>query len=252
MSFVDTWDSGQPGANWDTGLQWDVNVGPSVGDVSAWVNLITSEHRSQPNFVLMVSSTLQPLADIIAVLSSMPGLYDLDTAVGSQLDADGVWVGVGRSIAVPLSGVFFSWDTVGLGWSQGNWTPGINVNELILLPDTQYRTLLYARIAANHWDGSVPQAYQIWNMIFSGTGFGILIQDLQGMNMTLALTGPVPDAVTRALFTGGYLNLKPAGVRINRYYTPAQDNVPYFGWGVANDNIAGWDLGYWGVSSPGM
>jgi hypothetical protein len=71
------------------------------------------------------------------------------------------------------------------------------------------------------------------------------------MHMAMALTGPIPDVVTQALFIGGYFDLKPAGVRIDKYYLPAEPNVPYFGFGVNNDNIAGWGIGYWGATSPG-
>jgi hypothetical protein len=250
-SFIGTWDTGYPRALWDAGLQWDVNVGPSTGSVAFWLSLVTSEYASQPNYMAMLSITFQPMADIIAVLESIPTAYDLDTAVGSQLDTDGVWVGISRNITTPISGVFFSWQTPGLGWDQGNWTPGINLTDLIQLPDAQYRTLLYAKIAANHWNGSIPGAYAVFDEVFAGTGFGVLIQDLQGMHMAYALTGPIPDAVTRALFVSGYFNLKPAGVRIDKYYTPAAPNVPYFGFDVENDNIAGWGVGYWGVTSPG-
>ncbi len=72
------------------------------------------------------------------------------------------------------------------------------------------------------------------------------------MHIIFALTGPVPSAVTKALFIGGYLDLKPAGVRIDRYYTPAVPNAPYFGWGVNNSGIGGWAVGAWGVPSPGL
>lgn len=249
--LITTWDSGLPNANWDSGLQWDVNLPPGTGSVAAWLALVTSEHASQPNYMAMLSVTFQPLADTIAVLESIPALYDVDFAVGSQLDTVGVWVGISRNITVPLEGVFFSWDTPGLGWGEGNWITSITATQLISLPDTQYRTLLYAKIAANHWNGSIPGAYAVFDTIFAGTGFGVLIQDLQGMHMAMALTGPIPDAVTQALFTNGYFNLKPAGVQIDRYYIPPEPNVPYFGFGVENDNIAGWGVGYWGVSVPG-
>jgi hypothetical protein len=249
--IISNWDSDLPLANWDSGLQWDVNTSPSFGTVAAWLALVTSEHASKPKFMAMLAATLQPVADAIAIVESIPAAYDLDNAVGVQLDADGGWVGISRNITTPLAGVFFSWDTLGLGWGQGNWTPGITLTELITLPDAQYRTLLYAKIAANHWDGSVPGAYAVFDIIFAGTGFGVLIQDLQGMHMAMALTGPIPDAVTQALFTSGYFDLKPAGVHIDKYYLPAKPNVPYFGFGVENDNIAGWGVGYWGVTAPG-
>jgi hypothetical protein len=249
--FISNWDSGQPNANWDSGLQWDTNIAPSTGSVASWLALVTSEHASKPNYIAMLTATFQPIADIIAVLESIPTSYDLDVAVGVQLDTDGQWIGISRDITVPLTGVFFSWDTVGLGWGEGNWIIDIGATELVSLPDAQYRTLLYAKIAANHWNGTIPGAYAVFDEIFAGTGFGVLIQDLQGMHMSMALTGPVPDAVTQALFTNGYFNLKPAGVRIDKYYLPPVSNVPYFGFGVENDNIAGWGVGYWGVTAPG-
>ncbi len=248
MSFIQDWDSG---GTWDSGLEWDVNVGPSPGTVAAWISDITSEHISKPKFVSMVSATLQALADNIALLQSMPGLFDLDVAAGAQLDVCGQWIGLTRYITTPLTGVFFSWDVDGQGWREGSWSADVNQTELVELPDLQYRTLLYARVAANHWNGSIPGAYAVWNAAFAATDYGVLIQDLQGMHMCMALTGPVPDAVTLAMFTGGYLSLKPAAVRIDKYYTPVVNDAPYFAYGVANDNLAGWGSGYWGVASPG-
>lgn len=247
MTFIDSWDSGQPNAFWDVGLDWDTNVGPNPGDTARWLALITNEHNQRPNYMAMVSAVLQPFADTLAVVAGIPLLYDVDVALGTQLDTDGQWVGETRFITVPLTDVFFSWDVAGLGWAEGNWTSSLTATQLVILPDAQFRTLIFAAIAANHWDGTIPSAYDIWNTIFAGTGVGILIQDLPGMHMILALTGPVPDAVTKALFTGGYLNLVPAGVQVDHYYTPFLPDVPYFGWGVENANISGWGVGYWGV-----
>src|SRR5476649_2613687 len=36
------------------------------------------------------------------------------------------------------------------------------------------------------------------------------------MSMVVALVGPLPDAVTMALFTGDYVKMRPAGVKIAR------------------------------------
>lgn len=248
MTLVDSFDQG---GSWDSGLQWDVNVGPNPGDVSKYLNLVTSKHNQKPKFMAMLAFLAQALADCSAVAQSLIALFDIDTAVGNQLDKIGQWVGITRNISVPLTGVFFSWAVEGLGWDQGSWTIGVNVDELVQLSDTAYRLLLRAKIAANNWDGTIPGAYAVWNIIFAGTGYGILIQDLEDMHMIFALTGPVPDAVTKSLFTGGYLNLKLAGVAIDKYYTPAVANAPYFGWGVNNSGIGGWSYGAWGVPSPG-
>lgn len=250
---VDSWDSGQPGATWDSGLQWDVNIGPSIGSVAPYLALITSEHNQQPDYMDMLSASMQPLADLSVLFLGLPGLFDLDVAVGAQLDAAGEWAGAPRQVTTPLTGVYFSWGDVLLGWGLGTWKgPFDPITGLTSLPDDAYRTLIRARIANNQWDGTIPGAYDIWNTLFAGTGFGILIQDLGGMHMLYALTGPVPDALTLALFSGGYLNIKPAGVRIDAFLTSPEPNVPYFGWGVQNANIAGWGVGHWPIVSTGV
>ena len=196
----------------------------------------------------MVLASIQPIADNIFTIQQLTEKFDLDVAVGDQLDIVGQWVGVGRQITVPLGNVYFSFDVNGLGFDQGNWfAPFDPVSGIVLLPDQNYRTLLRARIARNVWDGSIPGAYSIWDTVFAGTGIGILIQDLENMHMIMALTGNVPDAVTLALFTGGYLSMKPEGVMIDAYMTPTVPNNPYFGFDVENSNISGFDVGAWGA-----
>jgi hypothetical protein len=248
MSFVDSWD--QPGATWDSGLQWDVNVGPSPGDVTPYLNLVTSEHRDKPKFMAMLGGTFQPLADVQVLAAGLAALFDLDVAVGAQLDVVGQWVGQSRNLTVPLTGVYFTFDTAGVGFDEGTWYgPFDPVSGIVSLPDDAYRTLLRATIAANHWDGTIDGAYAAWNILFAGTGFGILIQDLGSMHMLFALIGPTPDAVTLALLKSGYLSLKPAGVKVDAYYSPSVPDQPYFGFGAENANIAGFDTGAWGVTA---
>lgn len=250
--IIYTWDSGQPGAQWDTGLQWDVNSGLSFGDIEAYAKLITSEHRVRPNFMAMVSATIQPIADLQANVMSMPAAFDLDTAGGSQEDVLGQWIGVSRQMTTPLTDVYFSFDTENLGFDQGTWSSRFQpTTEFVLLSDDQYRLLLRARIANNNWDGTIPGAYNIWNTVFAGTGYGILIFEPSVMHIAFALTGNIPDAVTLALFTGGHLSIKPAGVQIDGYATPTVSDTPYFGFDVQNDNLAGFDTGAWGkISLP--
>lgn len=251
--IIRTFDSGLPGAQYDVGLQWDVNVGISTGDISGWLKRFTSAHNQRPKFMTVAAALLQPIADIYASINSIPDLFDLDNAVGDQLDKIGEWVGVNRGIAVPLTGVYFSFDTAGVGFDEGTWFDAFNPESgLVRLADDAYRTLLRARIAANQWDGTIPGAYAAWDRLFAGTGFGILIQDYSNMHMAVALTGPVPDAVTAALFTGGYLSLKPSTVRIDAFITPTVASAPYFGFDVANAAIAGFDTGAWGAVSPGI
>ena len=190
----------------------------TVGSIEPYLSLITSEHADKPNFNAVMSLLLQPLADIKAQILALPGLFDLDVAVGQQLDFVGQWVGVSRYLQVPITDVYFSFDTVGLGFDEGTWwAPPAPLTQLDILPDDAYRTLLRARIASNNWDGTVPGAYSVWNILFAGTGYTIQITDNQDMTIDYNLVGPTPDALTLALYEGGYLSLKPAGVEITSY-----------------------------------
>lgn len=243
--FVSTWDTGQPGATWDSGLQFDVNVGPSPGDISKYLALVTSEHRDKAKYIAWLSVLLQPLADIITVVESIPGLFDLNTAVAAQLDVVGQWVGASRNISVPFGDVYFELDSAPLGLDMGSMQgPDDSLSGLVVLPDSAYRTLIRAKIAQNQWDGTVESAYAIYDTI----GLPVLIQDEGGMHMIFALLGGTPDALTIALLTGGYLTTRPAGVEVDAYYTPGAPNVPYFGLDTDGSGIAGLDTGSFGIS----
>jgi|WetSurMetagenome_2_1015567.scaffolds.fasta_scaffold00191_18 hypothetical protein len=191
------------------------------GDITVWTDRVTSAHSDKPKFMATLAAVLQPLADMRDLVMSLPAAFDLDTAVGAQLDIVGQWVGVTRSLAIPITGVYFAFDTVGVGWDEGSWwAPGDDTTYLYALPDDGYRTLLRAKIVANTWDGTIPGAYRTWDTLFAGTGYSIKITDLGGMQMNYELTGPPADVVTATLFTSGNLDIKPAGVQIAAYTTP--------------------------------
>lgn len=209
-----------------------------MADATPYLNLIPSANRQKPRFIATVSATAQPLADGKQLLAELPGKLDLDAAEGDQLDILGEWIGQPREIGIPLA-VYLSLDTAGLGLDQGIlFGPHSPLDGVTTLPDATYRTLLRAKIAANHWDGTIEHAYTLLESVFPGNL--ILIQDHGDMSMTVALIGPRPDAPTLALFEGGYLSVKPGGVRLNLTYIPG----PAFGLDLDNARIGGLDHGY--------
>lgn len=210
-----------------------------------YLNLITSEHRDKPKFTAMVALDVSPLVRIQNLLESLIPGYDLDLAIGAQLDVIGKWAGVSRNIAVPVTGVFFSWDDdASLGWDYGIWFNENDPGSIVSLPDDVYRTLIRAKIAANNWDGTVEGAYAIWEIMFPD--LFILIQDHQNMTMAFILVGHTVDSLTLALLTGGYIPLKPEGVLVSSYVVPANDG-PLFAWDTESDFLQGWDVGSWGI-----
>lgn len=215
---------------------------PTTDDYLA---LITSEHRDKPLYSAVVAALTQAFADGANLQLGLPESFDLDTAVGVQLDAVGLWVGRARQVAIPLTNVYFAWDSGDVvGWESGVWQGPFDPDTGITsLPDDAYRLLLRGKIAANHWDGTIPGAYAAWQLVFDG-GQVMLLQDNQDMSITIGFVGAPLTAIQQALLVGQYLPLKPAGVRIRYYAFPANAG-PMFGWGVTNANLAGWGAGSW-------
>lgn len=214
--------------------------------MASYTDLITSEHRGQPKFEAMVDLVSGAFYGVQYALASLPAAFDLDLAVGVQLDAVGEWVGRSRRIDTPLVGVYFEWDgTASVGWESGVWKGPFDPDSgLVDLPDDSYRALLKAKIATNKWDGTVPQAYAIWKSAFGAESI-LLIQDNQDMSMVIGIAGQPLGIIEQALLLNGYIPLKPEGVRV-QYYAVAPAAGALFAWDVTpNDALAGWDAGQW-------
>ena len=187
-----------------------------MADVSAYTGLITSEHSNKPKFMAMVAAVAGCFVDQQNFLESMPEAFDLDQAVGNQLDILGLWIGLPRNIAIPIDNVYFAWDTAGQGWDEGIWkTPSDPTVGVSVLPDTSYRLLLRAKIGANHWDGSMANSVAILNAVFNPDGLSAVITDNQNMTMTVTICGGQLSALDRALISGGYIPVRPVGVSVN-------------------------------------
>lgn len=215
-----------------------------MATIEEYLNLITSEHRQRIKFSAMVGTDVSESVRVQDLLEAMIPLFDLDLAIGAQLDVIGQWVGISRDIRIPIPGVFFSWDGVDpyVGWEFGVWQDERNATAVTVLPDDVYRTYIKAKIAANKWNGSLVDMYAVWDQVF--TDITILVDDNQDMSYNLGFVGRPIDSLTLALISGGYLPLKPEGVRVNVIYVPVDDG-PLFSWDVETDFLAGWDTGSW-------
>lgn len=218
--------------------------------MSIYTALITSQHADKSRFMATVALTTDPFVANQAVLQSLPGAFDLDTAIGVQMDAVGLWAGISRQIKTPLTGVYFAWDTAGVGWDQGYWKRQFDPDQGVTsLLDEPYRLLLRATIALNRWNGQIDTAAAAIAPLFPANA--IYIQDNQNKTMTVAVGGPVLDVVSAALLTGGYLALKPATVRINYVFTSAPP-AAVFGFDADNAFLGGWDHGAWAQDAPAL
>lgn len=138
-----------------------------MADISDYTGLVTSEHADKPKFIATLSALAQCFVDLQNTVLAIPDGFDLDQAIGVQLDAVGLWVGVSRNVNTPLSGVYFSLDVDGLGFDQGVWKGPFDPDSgVVSLDDDTYRLLIRAKIGANHWDGTLGTSAAILNSIF--------------------------------------------------------------------------------------
>lgn len=211
-----------------------------------YLDRITSQHRQRPKFVAVVDAVTRPVVELQALLEEVRRAFDLDDAVGVQLDQVGEWVGRSRDLSTPLEGVYFAWNEEGVGWGQGSWQGRFDPDSgLISLPDDTYRVLLKAKVAANGWNGSRDGAYEIWEAAFADLGMIIVIQDNQDMSIVVGVAGSAPDAITEQLLVQGYIPLKPVGVRIAYYAVTPEAGGPLFAWDCETDALNGWNVGSW-------
>jgi hypothetical protein len=128
-------------------------------------------------------------------------------------------MGLTRAIKVPIDNVYFSWDTVNVGWDEGVWKrPSDPDTGITQLDDNSYRLLLRAKIGANHWNGSMVDSVPILQGIFAPEGLYPVLIDNQDMTMTISLSGGQLSALSRALINGGYIPVRPAGVGVDYVY----------------------------------
>ena len=215
--------------------------------ITAYSGLITSEHR-KPKFTAMVEAVAQPFAGGAEVLDHLPVDFDLDTAIGAQLDVVGEWVGRSRYINTPVPNAWFSLDSARRGFDLGVWfQPYDSEQGIVRLDDTTYRIVLRAKIAANHWDGTVEGARAALDPVFSGTGSLLVLDARQDMSAIYGLAGAYPAPLYVALLSAGYLSLKPAGVDV-KYFITSSPDAPLFGFDVQNEFVSGFDTGALGIS----
>jgi len=178
-------------------------------------NLLTSEYKNSTKFNLWLNSVLGIATDISNCLQFITSAFDLDFAVGVQLNTLGVLVGVSRTVP---------------------FQPSAGVSPI--LDDTTYRLLIKATIANNQWNGTIGELYPIWSQLFPSGQITIL--DNQNMTATIIMTGTF-SSIIQDLIRNDMIVPRPQAVQ----YTYNFGVLPYFGFDRNDAYIAGFDSGKW-------
>lgn len=210
-----------------------------------YLDLISSEHRGKRRFTSTIAASISPEAALQGALADLPGAFDLDTAIGVQLDAVGAWVGISRLIQIPLISVWFSFDIAGRGFDEGIWKgpydPETGIYEL---DDDTYRKLIRLQILVNNWDGLTESARAAIVAFYASEGSLPFVLDNGNMSMTACISGARPPALMFAIFAGRYVEFKPAGVRLDTV-VPSEPGTAAFGFDVENEYVGGFDSASW-------
>jgi Protein of unknown function (DUF2612). len=219
--------------------------------MSKYTGRITNYHVGKPRYFKHVDLTTRPFIDISTELAGLTRAFDIDTAIGSQLNILGEWIGLSRVVRQPITGVYFSLDTEGLGFEQGIWQGAYDPDEgYTTLSDDTYRLILKAKIAINSWDGQNDSLPGILDMATEGSGLRMQIVDNQDMTISIRI---FPDTDLSdvsleilAVIRQGYLTVKAAGVYSGDIEAPSTGSR-FFGFDIENEYIGGFDEGAWGV-----
>lgn len=222
--------------------------------MSKYTELITNYHAGKPRFVAHVDLSTRPLTDASTALQGLITAFDIDSAVGAQLDILGEWIGRTRIVSQPISGVYFSFDMDGLGWDQGIWQGPYDPDAgYTSLSDDTYRIVLKAKIAINNWNGQNDTLPPILETALEGSGLKMQIVDNQDMTISVWVF-PEEDISQVSLeliaaIRQGYLTVKAAGVWSGDIQTPSIETPSvgnrFFGFDMDNEYIAGFDAGAW-------
>lgn len=222
--------------------------------INDYLALVTSQHADKPNYNSILSGVLQPFVDAQTYLAGLSAAFDVDYAIGVQLDVVGEWVGINRSVPVPISNTFFSFGDARRGFGLGYWADGYaQAYGIQSFDDTTYRRLIRAKIMANQGDGSVASAIAILNTFLEGAGAtffaygsdsGMSGAPAAGARLTIGFSGALPSFIYMIVIAREYLPLRGAGVELNTVGTTVS-GAPCFGFGVENQYVSGFGVGAW-------
>ena len=207
----------------------------------------TSQHRDKPKFMAAVSTLTLGFAEVNDVIQSLIPAFDVDAAVGSQLDVLGLWVGISRRQRVVIAGAFFSWNTTGKGWNHANWKGPYEPDEGITnLDDETYRAVIKAKIGSNYWSGTNGDLAAIGSTAMAQLGVQCFVLDNLDMTTTVYVLG-APTNVLIEMIKRGLTPPKAAGVRITGYILASTPGAPFFALTVpTTTEVAGLDFGSFG------
>lgn len=190
-------------------------------DTEYYVKLLTSQYQLAENFKDWLRHHIDMSKDTMECANDMNNQFDIDFALGVQLDMIGQIVGINRVLPFQPS-------------------DGSDPR----LDDDTYRMLIKATIARNHWDGQLYSIEQQWLTIFPNTS--IVVIDNQDMTLTVSVSGDISELL-QDMIENDLIITRPQGVAIN--YTWAITAKKKFCYDMSTMGYGGYNEAAWVAGS---
>jgi hypothetical protein len=230
--------------------------------IEYYKGLLLAQYLDKPKAQATIGA-LVACATCDLVARDIEAAFDINTAVGTQLDVIGEYVGFSRRVLIQPERDYYRWVDSTLPVTCTGFTDyagGVNQSSVFYkysfarssisdLEDEEYRALLKLKIVLNNSDHSL---YSISNLLYDIFGLDVVCYDNEGMSISYFFT---PNGQRLGLVALQQNMLpKPMGVRINGALTsedPAAlmgftdyDN-PNPGIGLLDYGSSSYDTSYW-------
>jgi len=189
---------------------------------------ILAQYANSPSLCTIIDGFNQAVDPAAAVDAWYDSVWNPRTATGWGLDVWGRIVGVSRILSVP-DAEFFGFSEASptaLTFGQGIFYSGTNTSSSYATTDDVFRNMIFAKAAANLWDGSITGLNAVMMTLFGDKGRSYAT-DNQDMTMTYVFEFS-PTDVDRAIIASGILP-RPSGVSVAYIFTPFIDTDTDFG-----------------------
>lgn len=166
-----------------------IGVSP-IGDIEVfdrWQTII-SQFANSPILMQLLENFDSYIDQTVNMASFFDNIWNIDTAQGYGLDVWGRIVGVVRTLKVATTGDYFGFKEATPGsepFGVASFYAGLPLTSNFDLPDSSFRTLIFAKALSNISDGSVKSINQLLINLFPNRG-NCFVTD--GQDMTMAYT----------------------------------------------------------------
>lgn len=184
----------------------------AIPPFDVWATII-AQYSNSPALTSLIQSWFYALDQTENFDNFYDKIWNVATAFGYGLDVWGRIVGVNRVVQIE-EGQFLGFeeahDSNLTGWNQAPFFSGTGATSNFSLSDDAFRTLIFAKAAANICDGSIPAINKILMSLFGSSG-DCYVTDGENMTMTYTFTFK-PSPVQAAIIFQSNVLPKPVGV----------------------------------------